>query len=441
MIRPAAVRQLFLLALAMSLGALPSVRGQAVAAPPPPVSIKTETMRARQLQVKASSAARARNVALYAANCAALVDDFLRCTTQPKSLLHLHEQGVENDGELSYLVEFAIDERMDAVTWRLMQTLVLRRAQEMGYKVPAEAAVLRWLAAALTNRMVMGGRGVRGIYELDYQVANQQFVRRHFPRVDELMLSRLSPDFSELFQLHMLHCDLLAACFEFLPATTGRIFRQLLELTAQGRPLVEAASYLLESYQPGVLSLQAWYERQVLVVCDRGIRHQSLEMIIDCVELLESVQMVHAGQGPEPLRRVRLDELPDALKDLKLDVTAIGRLQMRFHDLKKDAPVLLQPALDSYSEALGRLGNGDIARFRHEFRVARREFAEAVARQRRVAAAVDEAEREHLTVADRFGSYLRVQERYEQLRAQLLPDWYDAVQRRHENAPFGVKQP
>src|SRR5690606_32164143 len=127
----------------------------------------------------------------YAANCASLVDDFLRCPEQPKALLHISERGVAKSDDLLYALEFTADERMDAVTWRLMQALLLRRAREMGYKVPIEAPVLRWLAAALTNRMVMGGRGIRGIYELDYQVANRQFVRRHFPRVDELLLSRL----------------------------------------------------------------------------------------------------------------------------------------------------------------------------------------------------------------------------------------------------------
>lgn len=140
----------------------------------------------------------------------------------------------ETDSRL-YALEFTADERMDAVTWRLMQVLLLRRAREMGYNVSADAAVLRWLAAALTNRMVMGGRGIRGIYELDYQVANQQFVRRHFPRVDELLLSQLTPDYSELFKLHMLHCDLLAGCFEMLPVSRSQVFRELLDLAAHGR--------------------------------------------------------------------------------------------------------------------------------------------------------------------------------------------------------------
>ncbi|MDD4539401.1 MAG: hypothetical protein PHT80_10340, partial [Lentisphaeria bacterium] len=264
------------------------------------------------------------------------------------------------------------------------------------------------------------------IYELDYQVANQQFVRRHFPRVDELLLSRLTPDYSELFQLHMLHCDLLAGCFELLTATHGQIFRELLELTAHGRPLVEAVGYVLQNHQPGVISLQAWYERQVLVVCDRGIRHQSLAMIVDCVEVLESVQMVKAGQGLDLIERVRLDEVPNVVKDLKLDLAAIGQLQLRFYEVVKDAPVLLQPALDMYREALATLATGDTARFRHEFRAAREEFARVVARQRRIAAVLDEAEREYVTVPDRFGVYLRVQARYDDLRDQLLPVWQEA---------------
>ncbi|NMA46751.1 MAG: hypothetical protein GX945_09335 [Lentisphaerae bacterium] len=407
---------------------------QPAAAPPVQPKVATETMRSKELQVKAWSAARARNVALYAANCASLVDDFLHCSDQPKSMLYISERGLSGAENRSYTLEFTADERMDAVTWRLMQVLLRRRAREMGYKVPVDAAVLRWLASALTNRMVMGGRGVRGIYELDYQVANQQFARKHFPRVDELLLSRLSPDYSELFQLHMLHCDLLVGCFERLPAPHGQIFCELLELAAHGRPLVQAASYVLQNYQPGVVSLQAWYERQVLLVCDRGIRHQSLAMIIECVEVLESVQMVKAGRGLDLVERVHLDEVPDVIKDLKLDRNAIGHLQLCFYELKRDAPVLLQPALDMYGEALATLANGHTTRFRREFRAAREEFARAVDRQQRVAAVLDEAEREYVTVPDRFGVYLRVQERYDELRDQLLPVWQDADSRQKKDA-------
>jgi len=412
------------------------VPGEAVeAAAPTGPKVAIETMRAKQLRVKAWSATRARNVALYASNCASLVDDFLRCPDQPDALLHLRERGVTETDSRLYALEFTADERMDAVTWRLMQVLLLRRAREMGYNVSADAAVLRWLAAALTNRMVMGGRGIRGIYELDYQVANQQFVRRHFPRVDELLLSQLTPDYSELFQLHMLHCDLLAGCFEMLPVSRSQVFRELLDLAAHGRPLVESAGKVLQKHQPGLLSLQAWYERQVLVVCNRGIRHQSLDMIVDCVQVLESVQMVKGGRGLELVSRVRLDEVPSVVRDLHLDLNAIGQLQLRFHEVRKDAPVLLRPALAMYSEALAALADGNVSRFRHQFRAARAEFERAVARQRQIAVVLDDAERDYVSVPDRFGVYMRVQERYDSLRAQLLPAWQEPWPRLKEDLP------
>lgn len=394
-----------------------------------------EVMHAKQLRVRASSALRARNIALYAANCAALVDDFLRCPSQPEGMLQISERGLSEQQDRARQVEFLPDERMDAVTWRLMQAMLSRRAREMKYQVADDAPVLRWLASALTNRMIMGGRGVRGIYELDYQVANQQFVHRHFPRVDELVMSALSPEYTDLFQLHMLHCDLLVGCYELLPAARGQVIRELLELSAKGRPLVESLRDVLQSYQPGMLSLQAWYERQVLIVCHRGIRHQSLDMIVDCVDILETVRMVHAGNGLEMVRRVRLDEVPDAIKDLKLDRAAVGQLQLRFHEVRKDAPVLLQPALDRYIAALGTLAAGQTGRFRQEFKDACGEFARAVAQQRRIAAVLDSAEREYVSVPDRFGAYLRVQERYDDLAAKLLPTWQGTGRAAAKTAP------
>ena len=194
----------------------------------------------------------------------------------------------------------------------------------------------------------------------------------------------------------------------------------MLEMEAFGRTPVEACAFLLSNNLKPGQTLQGWYEQQVVQVSRRGRRIDVRESIEARVEALESIAVV-GGNGPAAVQRIRLDDLPDILRDYKLDKVALANLQQRFLEIRKDASPLLQPALEQYVAALIALAGGHERRFRAEFQKARAMFAEALAQQRQIEQVVDQYEREYVPPQLRFDAYLDIVERYRQLNEQAFP--------------------
>jgi len=382
----------------------------------------SETIPGSRIRVSARAVEQARHIGRYADTCSTVVDQLLQCRSQPEKTLAVVvvEPAAERTGADPLRIEYDENEGVMAVTYRLMRGLLTRRARELFDRSSGQTATTDWLAAALTNRVVMHGQGRLGAYEPDYQVARQQFSHRHFPRVEILLQGGVTPDVPALFQLYMLHADLLAACLAALPAPRGEIFRKMLEMEAFGREPVEACAFLLSDYLNPGQTLQGWYEQQVVQASRRGRRMDVRESIEARVAALESIPVV-GGNGPAAVQRVRLDELPNILKDYKLDKAALVNLQRRFLEVRQDASPLLQPALDLYVAALGALAGGQERRFRTEFQKARAMFAEAQAQQRRIEQEVDRYELEYVPPQLRFDAYLDIVERYRLLNDQAFP--------------------
>ena len=381
-----------------------------------------ENIPSSRLRVSAHTVEQARHIGRYVDTCSTVVDQLLQCRSQPEKTLAVVviEPGAKRNDADALRIEYDENEGVMAVTYRLMRGLLTRRARELFDRSSGQTATTDWLAAALTNRVVMHGQGRLGAYEPDYQVARQQFSQRHFPRIEILLQGGVTPETPPLFQLYMLHAELLAACLAELPGQRGEIFRKMLEMEAFGRAPVEACAFLLSNNLKPGQTLQGWYEQQVIQVSRRGRRVDVRESIEARVEALESIAVV-GGNGPAAVKRVRLDELPDILKDYKLDRVALTNLQQRFLEIRQDASPLLKPALDQYVAALGLLVDGRERRFRTEFRKARAAFAEALAQQRQIEQVVDQYELEYVPPQQRFDAYLDIVERYRQLNEQTFP--------------------
>ncbi|NLF60482.1 MAG: hypothetical protein GX574_04960 [Lentisphaerae bacterium] len=382
----------------------------------------SETIPSSRLRISGRTVEQAQNIGRYVDTCSTVVDQLLQCRSQPEKTLAVVvvEPGAERTDADPLRIEYDENEGVMAVTYRLMRGLLTRRARELFDRSSGQTATIDWLAAALTNRVVMHGQGRLGAYEPDYQVARQQFSQRHFPRMEILLQGGVTPEAPALFQLYMLHADLLAACLAELPGQRGEIFRKMLEMEAFGRTPVEACAFLLSNnLRPGQ-ALQGWYEQQVVQVSRRGRRVDVRESIEARVEALESIAVV-GGNGPAAVQRIRLDELPDILRDYKLDKVALANLQQRFLEIRQDASPLLQPALDQYVAALRTLAGGHERRFRTEFQRARAMFAEALAQQRQIEQVVDRYEREYVPPQLHLDAYLDVVERYRRLNEQAFP--------------------
>ncbi len=384
----------------------------------------SETIPGSRLRVSARTVEQARQIGRYVDTCSTVADQFLDLRSQPDQTLAVLvvDQDAERAGADPLRIEYGDGDGVMEVTYRIMRGLLARRNRELTGRPSEQAATTNWLAAALTNRVVMHGQGRLGAYEPDYQAARQQFSQRHFPQMGILLQGGVTPEVPALFQLHMLHCDLLAACLATLPAPRGEVFRKLLEMEAFGREPVEACAFVLSDYlQPGQ-TMQGWYERHVVEVSRRGRLLDVRESIEARVADLESIPVV-GGNGPAGVKRVRLDDLPNLLRDYKLDKAALTNLQRRFVEVRQDASPLLRPALDSYVAALGALAGGQERRFRTEFQKARAMFEQALERQRRIEQEIDRYEREYVSPQLRFDAYLDIMDRFQRLQDEAFPDF------------------
>ncbi|NLG14468.1 MAG: hypothetical protein GX561_09755 [Lentisphaerae bacterium] len=405
------------------------------------ISYYTEVLHAGRFRIKATNEQTCRSVGFFASHCSDFVDRFLGISGQPTRQITIVElSSFDDDDETTsrYKVTFGGGKSDTQVIYSLVSTLLYRRVQELKddrlqdgdgmvgiipspqrSKKGQERPIAHCVASALTHRVA--GRTMPGkLLTADYEVARNQFAKNEFPEVDKLLAEGIDADFGPIFDLYMMHCDLLMLSLETLKGSQRQRIQNLLIDDRNNLDPIEAFDKAFATYYEKDETRQAFYVRRVAAVSRRRHRGSSTDVIADAVQELETVKVV-GGSGPAGLKTVRLEDMPKLLEDYKTDTRAFLQLEQKFRELKFDAPLLLQPSLDKYILALQHIREGQTRRFKRDFRNARKEFQEALQKQRKIEAILDDEERKHISAGRRFEDYLEIIDRYRDFSDQLRP--------------------
>ncbi len=378
----------------------------------------SETVNDLNLRIRTGSLQDTKNLSQAAEWFAREIDRTLHFSGPAKSRLQLtilrpHEQDLHDDSDLCFPYATSSIE----ISYGLIREMILRRIRENfpgdGVKIPSAD----WLAAAVCNRVFYDGKGIRTFYSPDFRTARYQFMNRHFPRIDLLLSQPFPPGENALFRLYLLHCDLLASALENQPEADV-FFRRLFDLENYGRFSVDAFEFLLRPGWSADETLQSWYEKRVLAESGRGWQLNEADNTLADLQDLLNIPVLQAG-GRSAVKRLPLEDIPKLLEDYKLNALALNLMQNRILRLAKNAPLLLRPPLQQFSEALASLQTGKNSRFRKQFRQARRDFDQAMKRQNRIAELHQMTASNRAPLLDPFEPYLTVAGKYRILRSEL----------------------
>ncbi|MBO4528268.1 MAG: hypothetical protein J5743_11605 [Victivallales bacterium] len=401
----------------------------------PAATVYTEVIQSGRIRVKTTTEGRSRAVGVFVSRCSERIDKLLGFSGQPQKTLSVVEtvSGDEEEEEEknSYTrVRFRPDMNNVEVVHSIVYALIMRREQELpkeaGEEEPQssswnrkrETPTTNWLSAGIAHRILVEEMGGVGLMSKDYEIARNQYSLREFPSIDMLVGGGIDADFRPLFELFMLHSDLLLLSLETLRRGQSDLFVTMLRAERAGRDPLTVFDELLGKYYPEGKGRQEFYEHRVSVISLQRHRGGGAEMIAERVAELETVPLV-GGSGPDALKRVRLEEIPKILEDYKADTRAFLRLEQRFKDLQMDAPYLLHDSLGLYIDALQLLREGKMRRFEKEFKKAREAFLKALTKQRTLDSMLEEYERKMTSVNARLDDFMEIIQRYHRIADSL----------------------
>ncbi len=376
-----------------------------------------------RLSVKCTEPVMVNSLGFYCARASMLVDTVLCVKEIPKRrlrVLEVVEGGETGDKKRdeSFQVLYSVGEAEVDFALDLFRQLVRRRL--LPYGMPVDKPFLSAVTAGICHRYIRGRQSLSGYYEPDYEIARNQFMRKEFPKLDVLLSNPVPSNQRYFFELYMMHCDLLLLALESLQGTKGGIIIGMLAAEQGGEDAMAALERLVAPQNKSGESLQAMYERMVFKAARRRRRQNGDEVIEERVRELETVPVIGYESGTA-LRRVPLEDVPDVLKDYHSDVQAILRLEAKFRELREASPYLLREPLEKYALSMRWIREGNMRRFKKDIGEARREFQNALTRQRRLNKKVDKYEREHVPVLKRFVDYVIVSRFYRELSKKIYP--------------------
>ncbi len=397
----------------------------------PAAMFYTEVIQSGRIRVKATTEGRSRAVGVFVSRCSERVDKLLGLNAQPQKTLTVQEMtsGDEEEEEEKsnpLRIRFRPDMNNVEVVHSIVYALIMRREMELPkeddeadpppslWNRKRETPTTNWLAAGITHRILVEEMGGVGLMSKDYEIARNQYSLREFPGIDMLVGGGIDVEFRPLFELFMLHADLLLLSLETLRRGQSDLFVLMLQGERSGRDPLVVFDELFGKFYPEGKGRQEFYEHRVSVVSLQRHRGGGAEMIAERVAELETVPSV-GGSGPDALKRVRLEEIPKLLEDYKADTRAFMRLEQRFKDLQMDAPYLLRDSLGRYVDALQLLREGKLRRFEKEFKKAREAFLKALMKQRSLDALLEEYERKLTSVNARLDDFMEIIQRYHRI--------------------------
>lgn len=373
-----------------------------------------------RLVIRTSDKDRLNSLGFYAIRCSRLVDETIAMrNVSPSRKITVTEQ--DKPAADAGVVSYVNGEDELPFARRLLLELLVRRVEDMAGKIDRQSPFLQLVADGLTHRYVFGRRALSGYYEPDYEIARNQFMRHSFPQFDKLLVARSTGLHGALLRLHLMHADLLVAMLENTSSPAGENVKALLLAEQQGQNLLQTLDELTRHLRSEGESLQVLYQRLVLRAAQRQRRLSGEDVIEERVRQLESVPVVGL-EATTAVKRIRLDDIPDVLKNYSGDKQGLFRLEQRFHELRLASPYLLRDALLTYAQAIAWLRNDNVSRFRQTIRQAREQFQKAMAKQRRVQEIMDDYQTRNTTAWQRFQDFILVIQRYQELADSLYHD-------------------
>ena len=336
-------------------------------------------------------------LALLARLCAHEVEALFGDNRPPGHLLSFYAMNIsyEENAFRYWDIPLRVTEPLEAVVAGMLQGLLLRQLRErleINVRRNAIPHSIVFLSAALANRMVIDGKGIKGIYRKDYRIPRLQFSRGSWPSCAKLLGDAPPASSPLLFRLYLVHCDVLLSCLEH--QSGHRLNSMLLEWwrleVNQKIPSDEAFAKLL-----GLPAehLQQWYLQNASVQAKQGVGGAPAETIAAQLYKLLTVSVVELGDA-KPMRTVKIEELPGLLKNRRPDVSALNAVQLDLLRLKLVATPIYHTAIDYFSLAVSALAHNDIKLFRRRYTAAQKELEKAVPLQREITGLLDETERE-----------------------------------------------
>ena len=380
-----------------------------------------ETRRASKIRLNALTLSTAESVAHYVTTCAALVDKTLATDGTPEDYIDLEETGISEPipTDSNGKIYFNENTELQVFTFRILRALIQRRQRELFGTNKPLSELTDFLAAALTFRRITSMVSAGSNADWDYSAARRQFEMNSFPNAEILLCKPIHPLHTLFFQLYAMHSEILLKALEQLPQKRGTVLKSLLEMEAFGREATESVRYVLSNALPMGMPLQAWYERHAIHNSSRNHATDAPSNLSEQVAALESINLLSAGNNGN-LVQVRIDEIPDALSDLKLDKAALTRRQNQFLELRNESSPLLRPSLELYAKALGYLASHDFKRFKTTITQARNDFHVALEKQQRISDALARAETEFVPATKRLGNYLEALKHYQKNKENIL---------------------
>ena len=381
-----------------------------------------DNRRAVKIRIATFTSEQTSGVAHFATACSGMVDKLFASDATPLEYIDINETaaGTPMPDDSERKIYFSSSTEMHDFTYRLMRALVRRRVREYFEKNNPDGELSDFLAAALTFRRIMDLYSGSGGYDWNYVPARTMFAKGQYPNAEMLLSKPIPPSFQYLFQLNAMYCDLILYSLERFPGKRGDFIRRIMESDSSGRQVKETVRQVIMQSLPAGTTLQGWFEVHAKQACRRERSSRMNSSIAVRVKDLENVSIVSATKNYS-VENVKIDDLPEAFMELKIDKAVLLRREAQFLELANECSPVMKPSIEMYAHAIGGLTSGDARQFREDLYNAREAFAKALERQNEISALVDEAEREFVPVTERFKPFIEVMAHYRRLAEEVMP--------------------
>ncbi len=323
-----------------------------------------------------------------------------------------------------------LDASVAQATATVALALASRRLLADGWQ-PETAERFRWLAAATTFELLnirLPGRNRR----LEIAPALNTIRAGATPTPATLAACPVDPKWPESFTLYAAHChlacDILAASHPQAADTPLAAF--IAQLVAGQAPATAWAT-VAPRFAPDLDPASGdWYASRLRQLATTTTRNAWDDELANRLEEILTVRVIAPDDNGvmRPLK-VPLSRLRDHFPAYHLSPEAIVRKERELFELFKEAPLLLQPPLNSYLAAFQGHRRGDRwNRFASQLELADRQLATAVHRHRGSLTLLDQAESTHLDPLARLAPLLAIAAEHQAARHALDPEaaaWLD----------------